>query len=420
MRTTPLDAWIAGITGGDTQSYQLEKLRETLMAAQNASFYREAYPQYPHSVGSLAELAKIPAIDAGTLRERGSGLVCVSQSDISDVVTLSTSGTTGRPKRVFFTEEDRELTLAYFANGLRTVASPGDTMAILLPCARPGGVGDLISGALERIGVRAVRFGSVAGLNECADALQKNGADAAVGAPVQVLALARFCEAKKIVLNIRSVLLCTDRIPDIAKRELKRIWGCEVYEHYGSTETGFIGAIDCDAHDGYHISENDLLFEVVGAAGDPLPDGVCGELVFTTLTRRGMPLIRYRTGDMSRLIRGSCACGSHIARIAPIAGRVGGEVDMRCGTRLSIADFDETLLSINGVCDFTLTAAPEEDSLCVDVETQRSIGRAQADEIARVISLSGVAAGIAVSINVTELPDALTRRDGKRAIVVNQ
>ncbi len=96
-----------------------------------------------------------------------------------------------------------------------------------------------------------------------------------------------------------------------------------------------------------HIRENDLLLEVVDGAGRPVPDGIEGELAFTTLTRTAMPLIRYRTGDRSALLPGRCPCGCAMRRIAPPRRMEGGA--------LSLAAWDEALLPLPGLSDFRIT-----------------------------------------------------------------
>ena len=102
------------------------------------------------------------------------------------------------------------------------------------------------------------------------------------------------------------------------RRRLEGALGCRVYDHYGSTEMGYGGALACGQGPGLHLREADLYFEVVDpATGRPLPEGAFGELVFTTLTRRGMPLVRYRTGDLTRFLPGACPCGCPLRRIAP-------------------------------------------------------------------------------------------------------
>ena len=92
--------------------------------------------------------------------------------------------------------------------------------------------------------------------------------------------------------------------------------------HYGMTETGLGGAVSCSSHAGYHIREADLYFEIIDPeTGQRQPDGKRGEIVFTTLNRRGMPLIRYRSGDISQILVQKCPCGSIIRRFGNIEDR---------------------------------------------------------------------------------------------------
>ena len=132
-----------------------------------------------------------------------------------------------------------------------------------------------------------------------------------VGIPVQVLGLARLSVAGGAPLHLKTVLLSTDHCSPVVATAIEAAWGCRVFDHYGTTEMGLGGGVDCEAHAGYHLREADLLVEVVDPeSGAPLPDGEYGEVVFTTLTREAMPLIRYRTGDRGRFLPGACPCGS--------------------------------------------------------------------------------------------------------------
>ena len=96
-----------------------------------------------------------------------------------------------------------------------------------------------------------------------------------------------------------------------------------MYNHYGTTEMGLGGGVDCAAHAGLHLREADLLFEIVDpASGAPLAAGEEGEIVFTTLTREAMPLVRYRTGDLGRFAVEPCPCGSSLRLLAPVRERL--------------------------------------------------------------------------------------------------
>ncbi len=151
--------------------------------------------------------------------------------------------------------------------------------------------------------------------------------DSLVGLPGQVLALVRHPAA--IMLppgRIRSVLLSADYVPDAVVREIGRVWGCPVFNHYGMTEMGLGGGVDCRALTGYHLREADLYFEIVDPVdGRPLPEGESGEVVFTTLTRRGMPLIRYRTGRPGRFSPGTMSLRLGAAASRPCARAFGRE-----------------------------------------------------------------------------------------------
>ena len=106
------------------------------------------------------------------------------------------------------------------------------------------------------------------------------------------LALARHDGAAG--LRLKSVLLTTDYVPEAIVEFVERLWRCTVYNHYGMTEMGLGGGVECQARRGYHLREADLYFEIVNPQTEmPVVEGETGEVVFTTLTRRGMPLIRY-------------------------------------------------------------------------------------------------------------------------------
>jgi phenylacetate-coenzyme A ligase PaaK-like adenylate-forming protein len=173
--------------------------------------------------------------------------------------------------------------------------------------------------------------------------------DVAVGIPSQVLALARHDDA----LRLKSVLLSTDHVPVAVTRAVEDAWDCRVFGHYAMTEMGLGGGVECEARRGYHLREADLLVEVVHPrTGEPVADGDEGEVVFTTLTRAGMPLVRYRTGDLSRFLPGPCPCGTSLRTLERITRRAAGVVPLAGGRQLTLADLDEALLGVDAVLDF--------------------------------------------------------------------
>ncbi len=373
---TPLENWIAGkigvsgraLTRGDIESHQLHRLRETLhRAVSHSRFYADRLKGLPaEELPSCRDLSHYPFTTADDIRKSPLSFLCVPQGEIHRVVTLDTSGTTGLPKRLYFTRQDQELTVDFFHHGMSTLVQPGDRVLILLPGERPGSVGDLLVKGLARMGVTGVPHGIVKDVRETLRTLSDEHITCLVGIPRQVLSLAR--EGREAG-ELRSVLLSTDHVPRAVAREIEQVWGCEVFGHYGMTEMGLGGGVECKAHSGYHLREADLYVEMVHPeTGHPVPDGDTGEVVFTTLTRNGMPLIRYRTGDLSRFIPSPCPCGTILKTMERVTCRVDGRFDLGGGWVLTLADLDEALFALREVLDFKATLSAEQGSEVLTVE----------------------------------------------------
>ncbi|WP_226373860.1 DVU_1553 family AMP-dependent CoA ligase [Citrifermentans bemidjiense] len=281
-------------------------------------------------------------------------MLCTSQDEIKRVVTLQSSGTTGQPKRIYFTAEDLEATVDFFAHGMATLVAPGATVLIFLPGELRDSVGDLLARALVRTKVNPVVWGPVRDPAAARAEIMKHPRPCLVGIPTQMLALARGDLAGAIPRGwVESVLLSTDYVPEAIERELEQLWGCRVLTHYGMTETGLGGGVECQAGEGYHLREADLYTEIIDpGTGLTVADGEEGEVVFTTISRRGMPLVRYRTGDLARLIKEPCPCGTVLKRLGRVQGRIAAEVALKDGRRLRMNELDEALFAIPGVLDY--------------------------------------------------------------------
>ena len=243
-------------------------------------------------------------------------MICVSQSEISRIVTLNASGTMGQYKRIFFTKEDQNLTVDFFIHGLSFLVEKNDTMMIMMPCERENSVGDLIKKALINMEVTPVLNGTLLSFEKTTDLMIKNNVNSIVGMPVEILALGRYIKERKLPIEIKSILLSADTVNDTFIDEIKNVYNCDVYNHFGMTETGLGGAVDCIYHEGMHIRENDLLVEIViPITKESLKEGESGEVLITTLSRKAMPLIRYATGDISSITTGNCSCKSILKRL---------------------------------------------------------------------------------------------------------
>lgn len=411
--TSVLDRWIAkkhleGSTAREQlETWQLEKLRELLIYVKKHS---------PYYAGALEGLAlpecleafqKYPTMDAEVLREQGMKLLCVSQREISRVVSLDTSGTQAAPKRIFFTQQDQELTVDFFHYGMEELVSKGGSAAVLLPWKSEGCVGDLLIKGLTRLGVQTCGVGIVKNLREAAEQLVQAQAETAVGIPVQILALMEYTKASGIPFPVKKVLLSTDRLPKAVRKRLED-GEIQVFNHFGMTECGLGAALECRAHEGMHVRENDLYLEILDEKGRQVPDGTWGELTVTTLTRKGMPLIRYRSGDCARFLPGLCSCGSMLKRLDEVPGRFGEER----GFGQSMEQWDEALFSIPGVVDYRMDV-DDKKGICLKIDV---IGRDTKAVRQQVLEQGMIEEHGGFQLQCGEIKEELPPYEGKRRI----
>ncbi|MEF2231710.1 MAG: hypothetical protein V3571_12330 [Pseudodesulfovibrio sp.] len=151
----------APVSREELRAWQLDRLRALVAHAKaNSPFYRDRLAGIdPDSIRSLDDFSRLPCVAPDDLRAAPERLLCVSRDEIARVVTLTSSGTTGAPKRVFHTAEDLEATTDFFALGMANMVRPGETALVLMPDDRPGGVARLLGEALARSGARGVAHG---------------------------------------------------------------------------------------------------------------------------------------------------------------------------------------------------------------------------------------------------------------------
>ena len=369
-----MDTWILNKIGYDLNDnldkdslrktldkYQLRKLKENLSYVKgNSTFYKNHLKDISvKDINSFKDFETVPFTSAKNLRDGALRFLCVSQSEISRIVSLNTSGTSGTPKRIYFTEQDQELTIDFFHKGMRCIVKKGDKVLILLPGRASGSVGDLLCSGLERDSVCCFKFGPIKDTNDVAKLIEKEKINCIIGIPIQVLALKR---EKVDIFNkyVTRVLLSTDYVPQTLINEISSD-KCKVFTHYGMTEMGLGGGVECQALDGYHMREADLYFEVINPKTQKkVDDGEYGEIVFTTLTRVGMPLIRYRCGDIGRFISTPCLCGSMLKTMERVSGRIANSVELFDNKYLYMKDLDEVLLRRKEISNYEVSLEKHE------------------------------------------------------------
>jgi phenylacetate-coenzyme A ligase PaaK-like adenylate-forming protein len=343
---TELETGLRSLTPEALVEWQLERLRLSLRyAAERSPYYGRTLGNIDiDAIRSVQDLARLPFTGDAQLRESPFALLCVSQQEVARIVTLKTSGTDGPPKRVFFSRDDMESTVAFFQYGMSAMVRAGQRVAVFMEGSRSDTVGDLLRRALERIGVDTLIHGFIGDMGAAAETAGRS--DCFVGMPVQMLQLCK----EEPGLRPSAVLLSADYVPASIVATLESVWKCPVLNHYGMTETGFGLGVQCLAHKGCHLRDSDFLIEIVDPeTGAQLPRGQFGEVVISSLKLRAMPLIRYRTGDVSRILAPPCECGG----VLPVLDRTLGRAKNMGPGRISIHSIDELLFGEPAVWDYS-------------------------------------------------------------------
>ncbi len=384
MKTSPLDSWIAkktslegpgeGLSLSDLKAYRLHKLRDTVSYASSQSpFYRKKLSGFPvDDLRDISDFSRIPFTTVDDLEFCGAQFLCASQSLVERVVTLNVPGPLKKNLRVYFSSNDLERTVDFFHHGMTTFTEPGQKVMIMMPGKTPDSVGELLARSLRRIPAEGFIYGLVQDPSDAIREIMLHKTDVVVGIPTNILSLARHKQGSSIGRStIKSVLLASDYVSPGIVTELQLTWGCNVFCHYGSTEMGFEGGVECENRNGYHLTESDLYFEIVDPESGEIGDaGEIGEVVFTTLTREAMPLIRYRTADLSRFIAEDCPCGSSLMRLDKIRGRIWDTLRLASNHWLGIQDLDDSIFCVPEVIDYqaSLTSVNNASGLNLTVE----------------------------------------------------
>lgn len=364
MKRTNLDNWIETteriphLTRENLEQLQLQRLNDMLKRLKyRGGFYKD----YPKKLNALTDLRNLPFTTAADLSAYPGKFLLTSQSEVSRVISGATSGTTGPAKRVFYTERDTEQTIGLFTAGISEMLAAGEKCFIAFPFTGPFGLGDLIAQAVERLGGIPIRAGFGQTWGEMLAFLKETQPETYIGFPVTLLSLARLYGKD---FPVKRALVSGDACPAGVMEELEKMLGSKLYPHYGSRECGLGGAVTCPAFEGMHLRENHIIPEIIDEEGNVLPDGEYGELVITTIGADAMPLIRYRTGDYTRILP-QCPCGGVTRRIDTVSRQEG---------IISIEELDSKLLHIPELVDYRASfdgkLTIEARTLCEGVQRQ--------------------------------------------------
>ena len=374
---------IYALPASEITRIQVGLLQETISrAARTSPFYRERFclaQPAAAEVYTLEDLPRFPLTSKEDIQERNQDFWAAAKDLLIEIV--ATTGTTGKPIYLAMTEQDLERLAENERRGFSWLgAKPGDRFHVAITLDNLFVAGLAYHLGLRKIGATAIRVGAQPPRRHL-DLMKQLRPDGLVAVPSLLLALARQAAQDGDDLGAsapRRAMLIGDAIRNQSLASntlgslLEETWGGELFSTYGLTEAG-LAYHECPMHQGLHSHPDLVVTEIVDDAGYPVADGEIGELVITTLQVEGMPLIRYRTGDITFRIPGVCPCGRGGARIGPILGREQHRLKVK-GTTLYPKTIEEALLLVDGVENFLIEAHKgddETDRLVVRIGTFR-------------------------------------------------
>lgn len=329
---------------------QEKKLRDLLVYLNRQSpYYRELFRQHHihiDRIKTVTDLVQIPPTTKEELQQRNDDFLCVDRNLVIEYT--STSGTLGSPVTIALTEHDLQR-LAYneYASFVCADGSPDDLYQLMLTLDRQFMAGMAYYSGIRKLGAGIIRVGpGVPSLQW--ETIFRLKPTAIVGVPSFILKLIHYAGEQGIDPNQSSVqkAICigenirnTDFSLNVLGKKIAEAWNIHLYSTYASTEmqTAFT---ECRAGVGGHHNPELVIAELLDENNQPVAAGVPGEVTITTLGVEGMPLLRYKTGDMCMYFEDPCSCGRHTMRLSPVIGRKKQMIKFKGTTLFAPALFD--------------------------------------------------------------------------------
>jgi len=337
----------------ELESLQFRRLKDTLERVYKSSpFYRKMFKENglnPSKFKSLKDLSLIPFTTRQDLRDNFPyGLLSVP---LEKVIRLHTStGTTGKPKAVLFTQKDIDQASELIARSMRmTGAKRDDVFQNMMSYGLFTG-GLIFHYGAEKLGLLVIPAGT--GNTERQIQLMRDFKTTVVHiTPSYALYLADVMEDMgldpKHDLSLRIAYLGAEPYSEETRAKIQDIFGVDAYNSYGLSEMNGPGvAFECREKEGMHLWEDNFIMEIIDpSTGKVLEDGEEGELVLTSINREAMPILRYRTGDLTYIYPERCRCGRTHRRIARLKGRVDDMFIVR-GVNVFPSEIERVLMSL--------------------------------------------------------------------------
>ena len=393
--------------------------------------YRKRFDEIglkPEDIKSIDDISKLPFTTKQDLRDNYPfGLFAVPMEEV--VRIHASSGTTGKQTVVGYTENDMKLWGEVMA---RTLGAGGITSSDIGHISYgyglfTGGLGGGLGS--ETIGCATIPA-STGNTRRQVTILQDFKPSFILATPSYALTIAEFMEQNGISkedISLKAGFFGAEPWTESMRKEIEQRLGLKAYDIYGLSEVIGPGvAYECECQHGLHVNEDHFYLEIINPeTGEPVPDGVEGEIVFTCMTKEALPLIRYRTRDVGMRIPGECECGRSFVRMVKPAGRTDDMLIIR-GVNVFPSQIESVLVDMVGIAPFfqmiveregnldklTVLVELNEDAFTDEVRKLEAISKRVTDAIHSVL-------GISAKVKLVE-PKSIERFEGKAKRVIDK
>lgn len=361
----------------ELEALQLKRLKETVNHCMNAAFYRDRFKELgitPDDIQTLDDVRKLPFTSKEDLREHYPfGLACVPLKECTRL--HSSSGTTGNPTVVLHTQKDLEEWANAVARCLWMVGSrPEDVFQ------NSAGYGMFTAGlgfqyGAERVGMLTVPA-AAGNTTRQIKFIKDFGTTVLHAIPSYASRIYEVMQQEGVDprrdTQLRVLCIGAEPHSEEQRKRIEENLGVKAYNSYGISEMMGPGvAFECQEQNGLHIWEDYFIVEIIDPVTlEPVPDGELGELVLTTINREAMPLLRYRTRDLTRILPGTCPCGRQHRRLARLQGRSDDMIILK-GVNIFPIQIEKILLKFKELStDYLITLETKNgnDTMTVEVE----------------------------------------------------
>jgi len=332
-------------------------------AAKNSPYYRKTLPPLIKELklkNAKAILQTLPFTTTKEVSEDSKQFIAVPKSDIVSV--HFTYGSLGNKKTLYNSKKDMAVIDYSYTLGFLLCNIDSTNVAQIVYSFGVWALAENIQRSLLKMGVVTLSTGNYVNFEEQQEYIEKFNVTTIFGTPSYVYNLAQEIDLpQKNKEQMKSILVGGEGLPEHRRKIIEERLGGEVFINYGLNEAGGGVGSECKEHNGYHIMPSFLCEIVDPKTGQPVKKGEYGELIITTLRREAMPLIRYRTGDITRELEGECKCGLPLPRIDYLQGRADDRVIIGAAEKYYPIDFDLLFDSIKEIKDYWIEISTEDD-----------------------------------------------------------